>query len=226
MSQPLVVIRPQPGNDRTFGLASAAGLPAIAMPLQDFEPLDWQLPPGDFDGLLIGSSMVFRFAEPALRKLLHLPVHAVGEFTSDMAQAAGFTVATRGAGSLQSLLDSLPADRPRHLLRIGGEERIALDPPPHVAITECAAYRMVDRDMTEGQAGVLRSPCCVLVHSVSAMQNFRRNCRVLSIEPAVISLACLGPRIADEAGDGWAACRSAATPDETALLALAKAMCQ
>jgi len=226
MNRQLVVIRPQPGNARTVGLASAAGMPAIAMPLQDFEPVAWNLPEGEFDGLLLGSSNVFRFAANTLGDILHLPAHAVGDVTADLAEASGFTVASRGMGGLQSVLDSLPAGEPLRLLRIGGEERVALDPPAHVKVVECVAYRMVDCDITGAQAKLLRNRSCVLVHSVSALHNFRRNCSMFSIDPAMVSLACLGPRIAEAAGEGWADCRAADAPDDTALLALAKAMCQ
>ena len=196
------------------------------MPLQDFEPIEWDLPEGDIDGLLIGSSTVFRFPAPGLEKSVHLPVYAVGKTTAMMAEASGFAVAKTGSGGLQSLLDRLPQDQPLRLLRVGGEERVSLRPPAHVEISERVAYRLVDWDLSEGQAKVLREPCCVALHSASAARNFRRNCNAFGIDLASISIVALGPRIAESAGDGWDHIVSAQAPNDDALLALAKPLCQ
>ena len=222
----LIVVRPLPGAMRTVAAASAMGLVAIPMPVQDYEPVDWQEPEGPFDGLLVGSAMAFRFPSPMFDATLDLPVHAVGRTTAAMAESAGYTVASVGEGGLQAVLDGLPDDEPLRLLRVGGEDKVALEPPPHVELVECAVYRLIDVELTEGQAKLLRSPVCVLLHSAGAARSFRRNCERLALDREAIALACLGPRIAQAAGTGWGRVMSASTPNDTALLALARTMCQ
>lgn len=224
MTRQIVVIRPEPGNAETVGRARALGLDVISMPLQRFEPVDWQLPGGTFDGLLVGSANLFRLGGDQLGQLRNLPVHVVGERTAEVAEEHGFTVASIGKGGLQSVLDAM--DKPLRLLRIGGEERVSLSSPPGIQIAEVAAYRLTDCNLDEDQVAVLSRPTCVLLHSASAARNFSRNCNDLAIDREGISIAALGPRISAAAGKGWESVHSASTPDDPALLALAKALCQ
>lgn len=226
MRRRFIVTRPPPGNGETIGRATAAGLLVVAMPLHDFEPIAWDLPESHFDGLLIGSATVFRFPSSGLEKAVALPVHAVGQATATMAEASGFTVASTGTGGLQAVLEALPSDKPLRLLRVCGEERVALDPPEHIAITERVAYRLVDWDLTEGQASLLRQPACVALHSASAALNFRRNCNSFAIDLATVAIVTLGPRITAAAGEGWGQVATASAPNDDALLALAKRLCQ
>ena len=65
----------------------------------------------------------------------------------------------------------------------------------------------------------------VLLHSAAAARHFATECDRLAIHRGDIRLAALGQRIAEAAGAGWAALRSAAEPNEAALLALAREMC-
>jgi len=153
-------------------------------------------------------------------------VHAVGERTAQAALAAGFTVAATGDGGLQEVVDKLANRAPMRLLRLGGAERIALLSPPGVLIVERVAYRLTDRDFTAAQRMQFAGPCCVALHSASAARNLRRNCDRFAVDPGLISLVVLGPRIAEAAGAGWGRVEIASTPDDAALLALAKALCQ
>lgn len=222
----LVVVRPLPGALRTVEAASAQGLVAVAMPVQEYEPVEWHMPQGDFDGLLVGSAMAFAFPSAMLDETRHLPVHAVGATTAAAAESSGYRVASTGVGGLQAVIDALPADKHHRLLRIGGEERVPLDLPEHVNVVEAAAYRLVDIELTAEEAGVLGKDAVVALHSAGAARSFRRNCERLDISLPSISLACLGPRIASAAGEGWACVESADSPNDAALLALARTMCQ
>ena len=226
MRRRFIVTRPLPGGGETATLASGQGMLAVPMPLQDFEPITWDMPDGDFDALLIGSATVFRFPAPGLEKSVDLPVHAVGQKTAMMAKASGFSVASVGKGGLQAVLDSLPTEKPIRLLRVGGEERVSLEPPAHVEITERVAYRLVEVGLTEGQAKLLRQPACVALHSAAAARIFRKHCKIFGVDIANISIVALGPRIAKAAGGGWEQVLSAAEPTDDALLALAKPLCQ
>lgn len=220
-----IVTRALPNGGKTATLASGMGLLAVPMPLQQLEPVEWQMPSGHFDALLIGSANAFLFPSPALEDIAELPVHAVGEQTAIMAEASGFEVASVGKGGLQVLLGGLPTDKPLRLLRVGGEERVPLSPPANIEIVECVSYRLVPCELTDGQAKLLRQPVCIALHSAATAKILRNNCSRLGINIANISIVALAPRIAEAAGTGWAEVLTASEPRDAALLELAKQVC-
>jgi uroporphyrinogen-III synthase len=219
------VIRPEPGCSATVEAAAALGLAAIAAPLFEVVPVPWDRPEGDFDGLLAGSANLFRYGGTALDSLRHLPVLAVGQATANAAEATGFEVERIGSGGLQGLLDGLP-DAPRHLLRLSGSERIALYPPAAIAISACEVYRVDLLPVSDHLAYSLRKGGTVLVHSALAARHFASECDRMAINRATIELAAIGPRVADACGAGWRTVASADQPNDTALLALARSLCQ
>ena len=125
----LIALRPEPGLAATLEKARAAGLAITGCALSEIRAAAWACPdPARYDGLLIGSANAILHGGPDLACLIAKPVHAVGEATAAAARAAGFTVAMVGSGGLQGVLDAIPG--PSHLLRIAGEERTVLTPPP------------------------------------------------------------------------------------------------
>ena len=222
---PVIAIRPEPGLTATLEAAEEAGLAVTGEPLSQVEPTRWQVPdPNEFDGLLIGSANVFRHGRQALDVLRTLPVLAVGETTAEAARKAGFDVEVTGTGGLQAVLDSLPA-RARRLLRLSGEENVALQPPRHVDVQEIATYRIAPLPMSARLASTLREGAVVLLHSAGSARHFACECDRFSIDRKAIRLAALGPRILSAAGDGWGEMRPSNEPNDAALLALAREMC-
>lgn len=225
----LLALRPEPGLAATLERARALGLAITGLPLSAIRPLAWTCPdPAGIDGLLIGSANAILHGGPHLAALTGKPVHAVGEATAAAARAAGFTVALTGSGGLQGVLDAISP--PCHLLRIAGEERVALTPPPGVTFAEVIAYRSEALPLdpaapllagAHGTAGPL-----VLLHSAATASHFAAECDRLKLDRAAITLAALGPRIAAAAGPGWAAVHTAARPDEATFLQLAFDLCQ
>ena len=219
------VLRPEPGNAATCKAAREAGLDPVAMPLQQIEAAEWQMPEGAFDGLLIGSANAIRHGGPRLNELRDLPVHAVGARTAEAAQSAGFKVATVGSGGLQAVIDTLPA-RATSLLRLSGEERVELDLPDHVAIAERSVYRLAPLDPSAQSIAALRQGGCALLHSASALRRLVEVCESHEIHRGTIALAALGPRILAAAGEGWHSIHTADAPSDAALLALARRICE
>jgi uroporphyrinogen-III synthase len=218
----LLVLRPQPGCDATLAAAQALGLAAQGAPLSRIVPVAWEAPdPAGIDALLIGSANVFAHGGAALDALRAKPCHVVGAATAEAARGAGFAVAAVGAGGLQKVLDAIAA--PAHLLRIAGEEHLALSPPQGVTITTVIAYRSetiaLDRALVAGRRAI------VLLHSAATARHFASECRRLAADRSQIILAALGPRIAAAAGEGWGAVHCAAVPDDAALLELARDVC-
>jgi len=222
---PLAVIRPEPGCSATATAAQAAGMTAQAHPLFRIEPREWIAPdPAAYDCLLVGSANVFRHGGAGLEELRALPVLAVGGATSQAAREAGFTVAATGSGGLQKVLDAVESGT--RLLRLAGEERIALAPPPGVTLNERVVYASRPLPMPESLAALLRHPCVVLLHSAEAARHLASECDRLAIARTPLRLAALGPRIARAAGEGWGEVAAAAQMDDAALLALAQHLCQ
>lgn len=223
---PVVIIRPQPGCDATVQAARALGLDARGFPLFAVRPVAWQPPPADsFDALLLGSANALRHAGPALERYRGKPVYAVGATTADAARAAGLEVAGAGTGGLKALLPQVAASH-RRLLRLSGRERIALTPPPGVSIRERVVYASEPLPFPAALCPLLRRPALVLLHSAEAARHFADRCDAHRLDRAGLALAAIGPRVAQAAGGGWGAVAAAETPGDTALLALAREMCQ
>lgn len=227
MSMPLVTIRPQPGCSATVEAGKALGLDILGEPLSEIRPHDWGEPdPEDFDALLIGSANAIRLGGPKLAAFINLPVHAVGEATAKVAREAGFTVTHIGQGGLQGLLDELAdAGSKIRYLRLAGAEHVGLRNSPEVTISTQILYANAPLSMPPSLAKMLVKGGLVLLHSAAAARHFSSECERLGLDRSLISLAALGARIRKAAGAGWARSRISDSPDEAALLALAKKMC-
>jgi len=221
----VLVLRPEPGNTRTCDAARARGLSPHAAPLFAYVSLDWHLPDGiTWNGLLIGSAAAITQGSTTLEALRPIPVHAVGAATARAAQAAGFTVSTTGGGGLQPLVDTLP---PGRYLRLTGEAHVPLAPPSGVQIDNVIAYGAQPQPLDPLTIAQIRAgPVLALLHSAEAARHFAQQCAAHGLPRGTIALACLAPRIAQAAGDGWRTIGIAQTPDDDAVLSLAGQMWQ
>lgn len=223
---PLIVIRPQPGCDATVAAARARGLDARGFPLFIVEPVTWEAPdPEGVDALVIGSANALRHGGAALAAFRGKPVYAVGETTAEAARAAGLDVVATGRGGLQAVLDTIPPEHAR-LLRLCGEERLHLTPPAGVTMAERTVYASRPQPMPQELSASLAGSAVVMLHSAEAARHLGAECDRLGIARGPVRLAAIGPRVAEAAGDGWAAVTLAASPDDSALLALAAELCQ
>ncbi|WP_395328844.1 uroporphyrinogen-III synthase [Novosphingobium sp. BL-8H] len=201
-------------------------LDARAFPLFAVRPLDWQpVARETIDALLLGSANALRHGGAALERYRGLPAYAVGERTAEAAREAGLDVILTGSGGLQGVLGRIdPAHR--RLLRLAGRERIVLDLPPSLSITTREVYASEALPLSDRLKALLAKPAIVLLHSGEAAAHFAGACAEAGINRAAIRLAALGPRIAEAAGFGWAAIAIATEPNDAALLALARDLCQ
>jgi uroporphyrinogen-III synthase len=223
---PVIAIRPQPGCDATVAAARAAGLDARGFPLFEVRPLSWQPPPAaSFDALLLGSANAPRHAGPGLETYRGKPAYAVGATTAEAATAAGLDVVAVGSGGLKTLMPRLAPDHHR-LLRLSGRERLMLTPPRGVSIRECVVYASEPLPLPPALSPLLRRRAVVLLHSAEAAQHFAELCDAHRIDRAGLSIVAIGPRVSRAAGAGWAAVATAGTPGDTAMLALARELCQ
>ncbi len=221
---PLVVIRPEPGCSATITTAREMGLSASGFPLFKIVPISWEAPaPDSFDALLVGSANALRHGGKDLAQYARLPAYVVGEATAAAARAAGFAIALTGNGGLQAVLDK--AAHPR-LLRLAGEEHIALEPPHGITLTQRIVYASQPQPMPLVLAELLATPAVIMLHSAVAARHFALECQRLEIDRSQLSLAIIGPRVAEVTGSGWRHSACADEPSDHALLALARRLCQ
>ncbi len=226
----LVIVRPEPGSAITLAEARARGLDAVSYPLFTVQPVPWEAPePDSCDALLIGSANALRHGGAALQLYQGKPTYAVGATTAQAAEAAGLAVVATGSGGLQTLLAAIQPGH-RRLLRLSGQTRVALTPPPGVTLIERVVYDSIAVPMPPDLARLLTTRALagavVLLHSAEAARHFAQSCDQLAIPRARLRLATLGPRIAAAAGAGWAQVAIADRPEDATLLALAGQMCQ
>lgn len=224
MTVPAFAIRPEPGLQATLAAARALGLTIHGEALFAIQPVPWTAPDGPIDGLLIGSANALRHGGEALAQWRHLPAYVVGEATAEAARQARFSVAAVGEGRLQPVLDRLQGEG-MTLLRLTGVEHVPLDPPAGIRLVTRVVYDNLLLPMSDALAAQLREGGVVLLHSAAAARHMAAECDRLGIARNRLGLAVLSHRIAAAAGEGWRACRVAATPCEADLLALAKDMC-
>lgn len=225
--KPLVVIRPQPGCDATVEAAKAQGLDARGFPLFAVRPVAWDAPPSrTFDAILLGSANAPRHAGPALTAYAGKPTYTVGAVTARIAREAGLNVVATGTGGIKAVLPLLRPDH-RRLLRLSGRERMTITPPRNVSIQERVVYASEPLPLPPALKILLKGgPVLVLLHSAEAAHHFAALCDDEHVTRRNIALAALGPRIVRAAGTGWTALETAAAPNDAALLALAREMCQ
>ncbi len=224
--KPVIIIRPQPGASATLAAARAMNLNAHVFPMFQVHPMPWDMPDAEsFDALLLGSANAVRHGGAALSTYAGKPTYAVGEITAQTARDAGLDVIQTGTGGLQDVLGTLTPDH-RRLLRLAGKQRVELTAPNGVSITECEVYSSDPLPMPGELTKILARPALVMLHSAEAARHFAASCETRGIDRSMVMLACIGPRVADAAGNGWQDVRAAAESSEKALLALAREMCK
>ncbi|MFN3989147.1 MAG: uroporphyrinogen-III synthase [Erythrobacter sp.] len=223
-SRKVLVLRPEPGCRATLTAARALGLAAHGHPLSEIVPVAWENPdPASVDALLIGSANVFAHGGAQLHILRDKPCYVVGKATADAARAAGFAVAQQGEGGLQKVLSAIAP--PLRMLRVAGEEHIALSAPQGVTITTRIAYRSATMPLDAAVPLLASGGVIALLHSAATARHFAKECQRLGVDRSQVVIAALGPRIAAAVGAGWCAVHSAPTPDDAALLEMARNLC-
>ncbi len=226
MTQPLVIIRPEPGASATMQRAVQAGWIVIKEPLFHIHALPWAIAGGvKYDALLAGSANAFRHGGDNLAKLAHLPVYGVGHKTAALARECGFSVAQTGNGGLSRLLPALKSDGKKHILWLSGHHYVPL-PTHDMQIDRVAVYASEAGQMPDSLVESLRRPAIIALHSARAATHFRELAVRREVNIAQMSLACFAPRIAEAAGKGWAEIATAKSPDDEALLEVAAQLCK
>jgi uroporphyrinogen-III synthase len=149
-----------------------------------------------------------------LRKLLDLPVYAVGEATAAAARKAGFSIAAVGDAGVDRLLGRMRPDL--SLLHLCGEDRATSSDVRH-AITPIIVYRAME--IAAADIGTFSG--IALIHSPRAGRRFAE----LVTERSGIRIAAISDAAAQAVGTGWSSVETADEANDEALLALAARLC-
>lgn len=220
MTRRIAVLRPEPGNARTAAAIAAAGLTAIQLPLFAIRPLPWRPPdPAAHDALILTSANAVRQAGAALAALRDLPAYVVGAQTASAAHAAGLTVAAIGTQDAIELAAIAAAAGVRRALHLAGREYRPL--PDDIV----SATRIV---YASEALPVTAAALATLAGSIALLHSTRAALRLAElIEPparADIAIGAISAPAADAAGPGWRAVAVAAQPQDSALIAAARAL--
>jgi uroporphyrinogen-III synthase len=217
----LIVLRPEPGASETVERAKSQRLDAVSIPLFSIEPVEWKAPAaGCFDALLLTSANGVRIGGEQLKDLRGLPVHAVGRATADAARDAGFDIASSGEAGVERLLGSLEADL--RLLHLCGEDRTSVH-KTRQKISSVPVYKSRAIEPAPEIGDIDGS--VVLVHSPRAGKRLAGLADDQNLDRSKVSLVAISAAAADAAGPGWKIVEVADHPDDDALLALAKRLC-
>lgn len=221
---PLVLLRPQPGNDASATRARDMGLTVIQVPLFDVLPADGgPMPTGPFDALLLTSINGVRFGATIMAAFAGTPIYAVGEATAYAARIAGHENVITGGGDAQSTAAMIAADGRRSVLHIAGEEVRPYD-SLGVGVVRYTVYRTVERDIATVRAALSRlGPAVIAVHSP------RAGIQLTLLIPATrrmrLHVVAISEGAARVCGKGWASLTVSERPDDTALLHCVETLC-
>lgn len=225
MTGRVVVLRSEPGASATARLAAEMGLEAAVAPMSAARGVPWQAPErASYDAVLLGSANAVRLGGAMLDACRGAPALVVGEATAQAARDAGMNVVMVGEGGLQGVLDAANA-WPR-LLRLAGEDNVALAPPTGAVVDTRIVYAVDYLPLAGVAVDAVWGGAVVLLHSALAAAHFAAECDRLGITRNAVTLAAIGPRVVAAAGTGWRAIAAAASPNDRALLELARNLCQ
>lgn len=218
--RPLVILRPEPGADRTAARAKAMGFTVFTRPLFAAQAIDWTPPSAeDYDALLLTSAQAARLAGPGLDAYRALPAYAVGAATATALTERGFASVEAGSGDGAAIAARIAADGHAHVLHLSGTA-VALIPPGDLRIDEVPVYTMLPR--TEATLPPLGG-AIVLVHS--ARTGARLAALVASRGRVHAHIVAISPAALTSVGDGWASVQAADRPNDDDMLALALRLC-
>ena len=192
----------------------------MVAPLFTVRPVDWDLPEGGLDAVLLTSANGARHGLTGV--LAGLPCYAVGEATAQAARAMGARDVIAGpsdGAAAVALMAEAGAARALHLC---GRDHIALAHPA-VLLERRIVYAAEAAETLPPEAlEALDGGALALLHSPRAAALFSR----FVPKRGRVRIAAISTAAAQAAGSGWAEAQVAAAPRDEALLELAARLCK
>lgn len=207
----LLILRPEPGASKTADRAIQFGLDPIVTPLFSVQSVSWSPPdPARFAACVMTSANAARLGGAALQHFIHLPLYAVAAETAAAASDVGFRNVLIGGGDVDSLGPLVPRGR---VLHFAGREHRPLGADSETV----TVYASIPVD-----PGPLPTAGVALVHSTRAMERFA----ALAPNRAGVAIVAISAAVGAAAGEGWRHMAIAERPDDMAMLALARPLCE
>ena len=184
--------------------------------------VDWDIPGGVFDAVMLTSEAAPRLAGAGARHFTDLPTFCVGPATMAAAMAAGFVNVIPGPGGAIPLARMITAQGHHHILHLAARDRTPM-PPELATMTACTVYtaevgELSDEALTALNAGEID---WVLLFSRRSAIEFGAACP----NRAAVSVAAISEDVATAAGSGWRNMVIATEASELAVLAAAGLTC-
>lgn len=208
----ILVTRPSPGGEATAARLQALGHQVTLTPLMVTEAVDWNPPDVRPAAIMLTSGFAARLADAGA--FHDLPVFAVGSATARAAQAAGFGDVRDGGGTAQVLLDRVAAAGFGDVLHLAGADRVTVTVPAGLCVTTVTVYRARLLPLM-----VAPGADWVLLYSPRTAGHFAAEIDRIGHDRSAIAIAGISAATLAAAGPGWREARTAAAPDEDALLA-------
>jgi uroporphyrinogen-III synthase len=216
----VLILRPQPGADETAERARALGLEPVVAPLFTVRAMEWEMPEGRFDALLLTSANGARHGLSP--ELASLPCYAVGDATAEAARAAGTRVVVAGPSDGAAAVALMAEAGVTCALHLCGRDHIALT-HHRVSVERRIVYAAEAAEvLPPGAQRALDKGAVALLHSPRAAA------LLVSLVPdrAHLRIAAISPAAAAAAGTRWAQVHIASAPRDQALLELAVRLCK
>ncbi|WOE75327.1 uroporphyrinogen-III synthase [Alterisphingorhabdus coralli] len=221
----MLITRPEPGLTASCNAARELGLNPVAGPLFTVEPVDWEIEQA-FDSVLIGSANVLRHGGDKLARLKEAPVYAVGDTTAAAVHASGLSVAFSGSDGLESCVDALLRDGHSRPLRLTGRRHTKLQPRPNLSVETVICYETQNQPLGAEAAKALENPCVIMAYSAAAVEAVEVEMARLGLATSQHMLLVISQRAANSATAQWQSVHVAERPDDAAMLAQARILCQ
>ncbi len=217
MSLPVIILRPEPGAQRTREKCAALGLETRLCPLFAARGLAWTCPdPAQFAAILITSANAARLAGPGRMRYKHLPVFAVGEASAEAANEAGFEWVVSGEGDVARLVAKISSLGHQSLLHLSGEHVTDVE-FMNLRVERRIVYESVTFSPSPAMLQTLSEPGVALVHSPRAGARLAE----IAFDKAQLSVVAISARAGKAAGEGWQRLAIADQPRDEAMIALA-----
>jgi uroporphyrinogen-III synthase len=197
---------------------------ATEAPLFATRPIVWTVPDPLPPAVLMTSASAARHGGEGLRRLVGLPLYAVGEATARAARAAGFAEIRSGDGGIDAILARAAADGVTSLLHLTGREHHA-PTKPKPALVKRIVYAADAVDILPAAARAVLPEAVALLHSERAAATFARLLDAAGITRDAVAIAAISAQTRHAAGEGWRAAIVADRPNDAALLAAAAKLC-
>ena len=225
----VLVTRPEPDNGATAATLRARGFEVLLAPMLRFEALAFQDDAdAHYDAVIVTSANALRGFErhPSGRRLLELPLFAVGEHTADAARHAGFGHVIAAHGDVVALRDAVLAGvKAKQVKKAGTLLYLAGDLGERgFTVVTHTTYRMIpvaELPPAAREGFAANQVAAVLHYSRRSARAFLQAARTAGVEISALAIpqCCISEAVASVVRDAGATqVLTASRPDENALL--------